>query len=145
MALGWLTAPRTGARARGLARQRLQHWGRIGRNGLYRAGRGALSRITGAMTGGWMRLRYRRGTPRYVDANTLVDQVHSLLGRQFPHLREHVNLNAADHTIYLHGHVSSRRERDELVEAIAAVAGVGRVRCEMLRIVAPGHRPGHAA
>lgn len=76
------------------------------------------------------------GREHYVDANTLVDQVRSQLGREFAEVLEHVNLNGVGHTVYLHGYVRDSAARDELVNAILSVEGVNHVLADRLRVEA---------
>ncbi len=140
--LGWLTAPRTGARLRAQTRQKLGHWTRQSGRYAYKAGKNLTNHVQGAGAVVWERLRRVGGRePHYVDANTLVDQVHSQLGRQFGSDFAHVNLNAVDHTLYLHGFVTSKQEREKLITAVAAIEGVEIVRSEGLRVLAPGETP----
>ena len=140
-ALGWLTAPQRGASLRARARQRLQHLARLGRRRLVRMQRNVDNRVRGRAAE--LRERASAGHSGWdVDANTLVDRVHSELGRQFGATFEHVNLNGAGHTVYLHGYVGSFDERERLVEAIQRIEGVEAVRSEELRI---GIHPASAA
>ena len=131
--VGWLTAPRRGDWLRNQIRQKLGHWRRAGRRRLEKQGRDFSHRVHGGVA----ELRaVWSGREHYVDANTLVDQVHSQLGREFAESLSHVNLNAVDHTIYLHGYVREAEERDRLIAAIGAVEGVRDVSATELRIVA---------
>ena len=139
VALGWLTAPRRGARLRNQMRQKLGHWARLGQRMIYKGRKDIGNRAQGAVAEVWERLRRTGGRePHYVDANTLVDQVRSQLGREFGEDFAHVNLNAVDHTLYLHGYVASKEEREKLIAAVAAVEGVEVVRSEGLRVIEPG-------
>lgn len=131
LAVGWLTAPRRGDWLRNQMRQKLEHWRRVGRRRLTHINRDLENRVRGKaaeVREAW------DGHDHYVDANTLVDQVHSQIGREFAPELEHVNLNGVGHTIYLHGHVADDATRDRLVRAIAAVEGVEEVRDDTLRV-----------
>jgi len=135
-AVGWMTAPRRGDWLRNQIRQKLIHWQRIGRRRLERDSRDLENRVRGSVAEvreAWS------GRPHYVDANTLVDQVHSQIGREFGHLLEHVNLNAVDHTLYLHGYLESEADHRALVRAIAAVDGVCEVDDSELRVGSHRH------
>jgi BON domain len=137
-ALGWLTAPRRGDWVRNQFRQKLRHWRNLGRIRLSKRGRDLENRLWGSLAA--VRQAWT-GHEHYVDANTLVDQVHTELGRQFGPTLSHVNLNAYGHTVYLHGYVESAAERDRLIAAIAAVDGVDAVASKELRIAAAPAAP----
>lgn len=131
LAVGWLTAPRRGDWLRNQMRQKVEHWRRLGRRRLSHMNREVENRVRGAVAEvreAW------GGHDHYVDANTLVDQVHSQIGREFAAELEHINLNAVGHTVYLHGHVTDDEVRERLVRAIEAVEGVESVRTDNLRI-----------
>lgn len=131
VALGWLTAPRRGNWLRSQLRQKMEHWRRLGRRRLDRDLREIENKVQGVVAEvreAW------DGHDHYVDANTLVDQVHSQIGREFHPLLEHVNLNGVGHTIFLHGHVRSEDERARLVAAIRGIEGVEAVREEYPRV-----------
>ena len=140
VAVGWLTAPRKGSRARSQMRQTFIHWQRVGERGVEKGCRDLSHRIRGSVA----RMRGRLSEARrshaavrqasYVDANTLVDQVHSQLGREFSRAFKHVNLNAVGHTLVLHGYVDSEPERTRLIEAIEDLNGVEAVDARELRI-----------
>jgi len=131
--VGWLTAPRRGDWLRNQIRQKLGHWRRAGRRRLEKQGRDLSHRVHGGVA----ELRsVWSGREHYVDANTLVDQVHSQIGREFAETLSHVNLNAVDHTVYLHGYVREAEERERLIAAIAAVEGVRDVSATELRVAA---------
>lgn len=74
------------------------------------------------------------GHEHYVDANTLTDQVHSAIGREFAEILPHINLNAVGHTIYLHGYVRAAEQRERLLAAIREVDGVEEVSAAELRV-----------
>ena len=134
-ALGWLTAPRRGDWVRNQVGQKLAHWRRLGLRTFSKRSRDVENRLRGSVAEvrqAWW------GRGHYVDANTLVDQVHSQLGRAFSAMLSHVNLNAIGHTVYLHGYLESEQDRDCLVQAIQKVQGVGDVDAHSLRIV-PAH------
>ncbi|HVA62386.1 MAG TPA: hypothetical protein VNF74_01580 [Terriglobales bacterium] len=134
-ALGWLTAPRRGDWVRNQMRQKMAHWRRIGLRTFSKRSRDVENRLRGSVAEvrqAWW------GRGHYVDANTLVDQVHSQLGRAFSAMLSHVNLNAIGHTVYLHGYLESEQDRDCLVETILKVQGVGDVDAQAVKIV-PAH------
>lgn len=135
-AMGWLSAPRRGDWLRNQIRQKLARWSRRGQLTLYKRGRDVEHRVAGGLA---EVRQIWRGRARFVDANTLVDQVLSQLGRAFSPTLAHVNVNAVGHTIYLHGHVATAQERDRLAAAIRSVQGVGDVVSTALRI-APARR-----
>lgn len=131
VAVGWLTAPRRGDWLRNQIRQKARHWRRVGERKLHRGGR----EVENKLRGGLAEVRSFWGGPdHYVDANTLVDQVHSQLGREFADALAHVNLNAVERAVYLHGYVDSETTRDSLAAAIAGIEGVEAVHAEALRI-----------
>jgi hypothetical protein len=131
--VGWLTAPRRGDWLRNQIRQKLGHWRRVGRRRLEKQGRDLSHRVHGGVA----ELRSLwSGREHYVDANTLVDQVHSQIGREFAETLSHVNLNAVDHTVYLHGYVHEAAERERLIAAIHGVEGVRDVSAAELRVIA---------
>ncbi|HET9785085.1 MAG TPA: BON domain-containing protein, partial [Terriglobales bacterium] len=131
--VGWLTAPRRGDWLRNQIRQKLGHWRRVGRRRLEKQGRDLSHRVHGGVA----ELRsVWSGREHYVDANTLVDQVHSQIGREFAETLSHVNLNAVDHTVYLHGYVRDADERDRLIAAIHGIEGVRDVSAAELRVAA---------
>jgi hypothetical protein len=132
-ALGWLTAPRRGDWVRNQLRQKAVHWRNLGRIRLIKRGRDLENRVWGSLAA--MRQAWT-GREHYVDANTLVDQVRTELGRRFGSTLSHVNLNAYGHTVYLHGYVASAADRDRLIAAIAEVDGVDAVAAKQLRILA---------
>jgi hypothetical protein len=140
VALGWLTAPRRGDWVRNQLRQKMEHWRHRGRLRLLKRGRDLENRFWGSLAA--VRQAWT-GREHYVDANTLVDQVHTELGRRFGPTLAHVNLNAFGHTVYLHGYVDSPAERDRLIAAIAAVDGVDAVAAKHLRLrpAAPAPAP----
>lgn len=131
--VGWLTAPRRGDWLRNQIRQKLGHWRRVGRRRLEKQGRDLSHRVHGGVA----ELRsVWSGREHYVDANTLVDQVHSQIGREFAETLSHVNLNAVDHTVYLHGYVREADERERLIAAIHGIEGVRDISASELRVVA---------
>ncbi|MGH9468170.1 MAG: BON domain-containing protein [Terriglobales bacterium] len=139
-ALGWLTAPRRGGWMRNQARQKLAHWSRTGAQRLRKRGRDLGNRIQGGVA----EIRETwGGREHYVDANTLVDQVRSELGRGFAAEMEHVNVNAVGHTIYLHGYVHEEEQRERLLAAIRGAEEVEDVQASELRVQPPP--PPHAA
>jgi BON domain len=128
VAVGWLTAPRRGGWTRNQVRQKLERWMRVGEIRLVKRRRDLENRVRGGVAkvkGAW-----ERHDP-YVDANTLVDQVHSQLGREFASALEHVNMNAVGRTIYLHGYVRDAGQRERLVAAIRGVEGVDEVSVQL--------------
>ena len=129
--LGWLTAPRRGDWVRNQLRQKLGHWRHVSRIRLVKRSRDLENRLWGSLA--QVRQAWA-GHEHYVDANTLVDQVHTELGRRFAATLSHVNLNAYGHTVYLHGYVDSAAERHRLIEAIGAVDGVDAVAAGELRL-----------
>ncbi len=137
-ALGWLTAPRRGDWVRNQISQKARHWRRIGRIRLVKRGRDLENRLRGSVS--QVRQAWT-GHEHYVDANTLVDQVHTELGRRFSGSLAHVNLNAHGHTVYLHGYVESDAERNRLIDAVAAVDGVDAVAAAELRVAPPPAAP----
>ncbi len=116
---------------RNQARQKLERWCRIGTRRLRKRGRDLENHIQGTVAE--MREAWS-GHEHFVDANTLVDQVHSAIGRGFAATLEHINLNAVDHTIYLHGYVREAGDRERLLAAIVAVEGVEDVQAAELRV-----------
>ncbi|MGN6591355.1 MAG: BON domain-containing protein [Terriglobales bacterium] len=139
LGVGWLTAPRRGDWLRNQIRQKLGHWRRVSRRRLEKQGRDLSHRVHGGVA----ELRsVWSGREHYVDANTLVDQVHSQLGREFADTLSHVNLNAVGHTVYLHGCVREADERDRLIAAILGIEGVRDVSAAELRVsAAPSESP----
>lgn len=129
--IGWLTAPRRGDWLRNQLSQKLIHYRRVASRRAYKRSRDVENRLRGGIAE--VREVFS-GREHYVDANTLVDQVHSQLGRQFAEAFEHVNLNAVDHTIYLHGFVHSPAEADRLAAAILTVDGVRDIDTTELRV-----------
>src|SRR6185437_8355378 len=134
VAIGWLSAPRRGDWLRNQIRQKFIHWNKVGQRTFYKRRRDLANRVRGSVAG--IREAYALHDP-YVDANTLVDQVHSQLGREFAPTLEHINLNAVGHTLVLHGYIADELERDRLVSAIAAIEGVGEVDASRLRLHLP--------
>jgi len=136
VAAGWVTAPRRGDWVRNQIRQKAGHFKRVFVRRAGKRGRDVRNRVRGGLAE--VQHAWARPDP-YVDANTLVDQVHSALGRELADLLPDVNLNAYGHTIYLHGHVPDAEARDRLVAAIRGVEGVGEVVSASLRLMAePG-------
>lgn len=131
VAVGWLSAPRRGDWLRNQIRQKFTHWIKVGQRTFHKRRRDFGNRVRGGVAE--IREAYS-SREHYVDANTLVDQVHSQLGREHADVLEHVNLNAVGHTVYLHGYVNDEAERDRLVSAIAAVEGVDEVDAASLRL-----------
>ncbi|MGH9413427.1 MAG: BON domain-containing protein [Terriglobales bacterium] len=137
-AIGWLTAPRRGDWVRNQTRQKLDHWYRTGVRRMRKRGRDIENRVQGGVA----EIReVWSGREHYVDANTLTDQVHSAIGREFAAILPHINLNAVDHTVYLHGYVHEAEQRERLICAIAAVDGVEDVQAAELRVQAPQETP----
>ncbi|MGH9416113.1 MAG: hypothetical protein ACRD01_05745 [Terriglobales bacterium] len=144
--VGWLTAPRRGDWLRNQIEQKLIRWRKRGLRRLYKRGRDLQNRVWGSVA---EVKEMWAGREHYVDANTLVDQVRSELGRAFAATLARVNLNAIGHTIYLHGCVESGAERDELTAAISAIEGVEAVDASRLQVPAESNpagepRPAHA-
>ena len=130
---GWLTARTRGQVLRQTIRQKVARLRRMGERQYYRRTREVENRMRGSVA----EIRDAvSGREHYIDANTLVDQVRSQLGREFAEVLEHVNLNAVGHTVYLHGYVRDPTERDELVNAILGVEGVNHVLADRLRVEA---------
>ncbi|MGH9474990.1 MAG: hypothetical protein ACRD1C_01525 [Terriglobales bacterium] len=134
-AAGWFTAPRRGDWLRNQARQKLASWYRTSTRRMRKRGRDLDHRIQGTVAE--VREMWA-GREHFVDANTLVDQVHSVLGRPFAATLGHVNLNAVGHTVYLHGYVHEVTERDRLISAIRKVEGVEDVQAAELRVQPTG-------
>jgi hypothetical protein len=136
--IGWLTAPRRGRWVRNQARQKLIHLRRLTGRRWYKRRKDAANRLRG----GWAITReaFQRQPAPATDERTLTDRVHSELGRQFASTLQHANLSAVGDVIYIHGYLPSEADKERLIEAIAGVEGVQRVRAEAVRI---GHPADH--
>lgn len=107
------------------------HWYRASVRRMRKRGRDLENRVQGGVA----ELReVWSGREHYVDANTLTDQVHTAIGREFAELLPHINLNAVGHTIYLHGYVREAEQRERLMAAICGVDGVEEVSAAELRV-----------
>lgn len=139
LAIGWLTAPRRGSWLRNQARQKLDHARRHAGRRLYKRRKDFANRLRGSLAVARETLsRALQVEPPSSDPRTVVDRVHSQLGRQFARTLQHANLSAVGHIVYIHGYLPSELERERLVEAIARVEGVEAVRADTARIGHPG-------
>jgi hyperosmotically inducible periplasmic protein len=115
----WLD-PRSGRRRRAMVRDK----GVAAGHDLARLARGKAKRATDRLHGVAARTRARmRREP--VDDERLHERVRARLGRVVAHPRD-IEVKVRDGRVVLSGH-ASRSEMDALVEAVAAIGGVGEI------------------
>jgi|RhiMetdeSRZDD1v2_1073273.scaffolds.fasta_scaffold16925_4 osmotically-inducible protein OsmY len=131
--LAWFLDPRSGARRRNTARDRiLASFRRAGRRA-ERAGRGVASEAYGL----GMKATHLREEPKEFDDVTLARKVETKIFRSPAVPKGRINVNAVDGVVYLRGELPSTRMIDELIAETRRVQGVSDVR-SLLHL--PGER-----